>query len=98
MVEDNGRGIPPEDVNRIFERFYRVDKSRSKEKGGTGLGLSIVKHIMEAHGTKVSVSSELAVGSKFWFKLDKGKPVQSISWDEEEEPNDQEKPAEGNFI
>lgn len=68
-VADNGRGIPPEDINRIFERFYRVEKSRSKEKGGTGLGLSIVKHIMEAHDSKIEVSSHLGVGSTFWFTL-----------------------------
>ncbi len=74
-IADTGRGIPLEDLNRIFERFYRVDKSRSKEKGGTGLGLSIVKHIMEAHHSKVTVESEYGKGSVFSFALKKGKPV-----------------------
>lgn len=69
-VSDNGRGIPEEDIHRIFERFYRVEKSRSKEKGGTGLGLSIVKHIMEAHDSKIEVKSELGIGSTFWFILE----------------------------
>ncbi|MBV6647017.1 MAG: ATP-binding protein [Cyclobacteriaceae bacterium] len=74
-VQDNGRGIPNEDIGRIFERFYRVDKSRSKEKGGTGLGLSIVKHIMEGHHAKIEVESKYKVGSRFWFKLKRGEPV-----------------------
>lgn len=74
FVKDTGRGIPPEDLKRVFERFYRVEKSRSKEKGGTGLGLSIVKHIIEAHGSKVSVTSTVAKGSTFFFKLRKSDP------------------------
>src|SRR5690606_27235345 len=57
FIKDTGKGIPPEDIKRIFERFYRVEKSRSKEKGGTGLGLAIVKHIIEAHNSKVMVTS-----------------------------------------
>jgi len=70
-VSDSGIGIPLSDVPRIFERFYRVDKSRSKELGGTGLGLSIVKHIIEAHGSKVEVKSQLGQGSEFSFCLRK---------------------------
>ena len=73
FVKDNGRGIPPEDIERIFERFYRVEKSRSKNKGGTGLGLAIVKHILEGHQTKVQVTSEVGVGSTFSFKLKRGR-------------------------
>ncbi len=68
-VKDNGLGIPPEDLKRIFERFYRVEKSRSKEKGGTGLGLAIVKHILEGHKSKISVSSTMGKGSIFSFQL-----------------------------
>ena len=64
-VEDNGIGIPPEDLDRIFERFYRVDKSRSKEVGGTGLGLSIVKHTVRTLDAQISVTSELGKGSVF---------------------------------
>ncbi len=68
-VKDTGEGIPPEHINRIFERFYRVDKSRSREKGGTGLGLAIVKHILDGHGTKAEVESVPGKGSTFSFKL-----------------------------
>jgi len=72
-IRDNGIGIPREDLGRIFERFYRVDKSRSKEKGGSGLGLAIVKHILEAHSAKISVASEVGEGSVFSFTLKKAK-------------------------
>ena len=71
MYYDTGRGVPEEHMERIFERFYRVDKGRSREQGGTGLGLAIVKHIIENHGEKVSVRSELGVGSTFTFTLKK---------------------------
>ena len=70
-VSDNGIGIPKKDIPRIFERFYRVDKSHSSKLGGTGLGLSIVKHIIEAHGQKITVSSKLDEGSSFTFTLKK---------------------------
>jgi two-component system phosphate regulon sensor histidine kinase PhoR len=70
-VEDNGIGIPKEDLSRIFERFYRVDKGRSKELGGTGLGLSIVKHLIQAHGGRVWVESQMGKGSTFYFTLPK---------------------------
>lgn len=68
-VEDTGIGIPEEDQPRIFERFYRVDKARSREQGGTGLGLSIVKHIVQEHGGEVSVKSAPGQGSTFSFSL-----------------------------
>jgi len=68
-VTDHGIGIPSIDLPRLCERFYRVDKARSRELGGTGLGLAIVKHIVEAHGGKVSIESELGKGSTFSFTL-----------------------------
>lgn len=72
-VADTGEGIPPQHLTRIFERFYRVDKSRSREKGGTGLGLAIVKHILEGHGTRAEVESTVGKGSVFSFKLQRVK-------------------------
>ncbi|MFA4990152.1 MAG: ATP-binding protein [Candidatus Omnitrophota bacterium] len=69
IVEDSGSGIPAKDIPRIFERFYRVDKARSRELGGTGLGLSIVKHIVELHAGSVGVESTEGLGSKFFFIL-----------------------------
>ncbi len=71
IIKDSGIGIPEDDLERIFERFYRVDKGRSREVGGTGLGLAIVKHILDAHGSKVYVKSKLGEGSEFSFKLKK---------------------------
>ena len=71
IVEDSGSGIPARDIPRIFERFYRVDKARSRELGGTGLGLSIVKHIIELHSGSVGVESTEGLGSKFWFIIPK---------------------------
>jgi two-component system phosphate regulon sensor histidine kinase PhoR len=69
FVQDDGPGIPPESLDRVFERFYRVDKARSRDQGGTGLGLSIVKHIIHSHGGKVWVKSELGKGATFYFTL-----------------------------
>lgn len=69
VVEDDGPGIPPESLERVFERFYRVDKARSREQGGTGLGLSIVKHIVQSHGGKVWASSEPGRGARFFFTV-----------------------------
>lgn len=68
-VTDDGVGIPPEDLPRVTERFYRVDKSRSREQGGTGLGLAIVKHILEAHQTHLHIESTVGKGSTFSFTL-----------------------------
>jgi len=72
FVQDDGPGIPPEALDRIFERFYRVDKARSREQGGTGLGLSIVKHIVQNHGGEVWAKSELGKGATFFFTLPQG--------------------------
>jgi two-component system phosphate regulon sensor histidine kinase PhoR len=68
-VRDNGPGIPPEARDRVFERFYRLDKARARDQGGTGLGLAIVKHIVQSHGGRVWVESEPGKGSVFFFTL-----------------------------
>lgn len=68
-IEDTGIGIPEKDIPRIFERFYRVDKGRSRELGGTGLGLAIVKHIIQGHNGKIWVESQLGKGTTFSFTL-----------------------------
>lgn len=68
-VKDTGVGIPAEDIPFIFDRFYRVDKSRSRAEGGTGLGLAICKHIAEAHGGKIEVESQVGAGSTFSVRL-----------------------------
>jgi two-component system phosphate regulon sensor histidine kinase PhoR len=70
-VIDNGLGIDQKNLPRLFERFYRIDKSRSREQGGSGLGLAIVKHILEAHDQQIFVESELDKGSTFSFTLNK---------------------------
>jgi len=72
-VIDNGEGIEEEHIPRLFERFYRIDKNRSRKKGGSGLGLSIVKHIIEAHNEQIFVKSEIGVGTEFSFTLSKPK-------------------------
>jgi two-component system phosphate regulon sensor histidine kinase PhoR len=69
FVADDGPGIPPDAIVRVFERFYRVDRARSRESGGTGLGLAIVKHIVQAHGGEAWVKSELQKGATFYFTL-----------------------------
>jgi two-component system phosphate regulon sensor histidine kinase PhoR len=70
-VTDNGEGIKPEFIPRLFERFFRVDRTGSRKEGGSGLGLAIVKHIVEAHGERIYVDSELGIGSEFSFTLEK---------------------------
>jgi len=72
FVKDDGAGLPPEALERVFERFYRVDKARSREQGGTGLGLSIVKHIVQGHGGRVWAKSEPGKGTTFYFTLPGG--------------------------
>ena len=72
-VIDNGEGIKQQHLSRLFERFYRVDQSRSREQGGSGLGLSIVKHIIEAHNETILLKSTFGEGSEFSFTLEKAK-------------------------
>jgi len=72
FVQDDGPGIPPEALERVFERFYRVDKARAREQGGTGLGLAIVKHIVQSHGGRVWATSEPGRGTTFYFTLAQG--------------------------
>ena len=78
LVEDNGDGIPAQHLERLFERFYRVDRARSREMGGTGLGLAIVKHLALLHGGEVTVSSELGKGTTFTIHLPKSSENRSI--------------------
>jgi two-component system phosphate regulon sensor histidine kinase PhoR len=75
-VTDNGLGVDSKDIPRLFERFFRVDKSRSREQGGSGLGLSIVKHIIEAHHQTINVRSTIGVGTTFAFTLQKADSLQ----------------------
>jgi two-component system phosphate regulon sensor histidine kinase PhoR len=74
-VQDDGPGIPPEALDRLFERFYRVDKGRSREQGGTGLGLSIVKHIVQSHGGKAWATSQQGQGATFFFTIPSNESV-----------------------
>lgn len=78
-ISDNGIGIPPEDLDRIFERFYRVDKARTQDAGGTGLGLAIVKHLIQLLGGKIRVTSRLGVGSTFEVRLRKSENMSANS-------------------
>jgi two-component system phosphate regulon sensor histidine kinase PhoR len=78
-VSDTGIGIPKADQSRIFERFYRVDAARSREVGGTGLGLAIAKHLVEVHGGRLWVDSEIGQGSQFHFSVPEFDPEHAVS-------------------
>ena len=69
MISDEGMGIPPENVNRIFDRFYRVDRARARSMGGTGLGLAIAREMIEAHGGEIWAESEEGQGTTIFFTL-----------------------------
>jgi len=88
MVVDQGDGIPARDLDRIFERFYRVDRARSRETGGTGLGLSIVRHVASNHGGEVLVSSTEGEGSTFVLRLPSTLLVEQTVDDETDEAGD----------
>ena len=75
-VSDEGPGIPDEDIGRVFERFYRVDKSRARDPGGTGLGLAIVKHLVELHGGTVHVENRPKGGARFVISLPTSRPAE----------------------
>ncbi len=79
QIKDNGPGIEPEHLPRLFERFYRVEKSRNRNEGGSGLGLAIVKHIVESHGQQIQVSSHVGQGTMFNFSLKKSKASGPVS-------------------
>ncbi len=78
-IKDNGLGIDPKHLPRLFERFYRVEKSRNRHEGGSGIGLAVVKHIIESHQQTISVKSEIGKGSSFIFSLDKSKGTGILS-------------------
>lgn len=79
QVKDNGPGIEPQHLSRIFERFYRIEKSRNRNEGGSGLGLAIVKHIIESHGQQIQVTSSVGMGTTFTFSLEKSKADGPVS-------------------
>ena len=68
-MADTGEGIPPDDLPHVFDRFWRAERSRSRERGGSGLGLAIARHLVQAHGGEMGVESKVGQGSRFWFSL-----------------------------